>query len=153
LFWIGVDLLGGGVSDRPGEQTLSVGVFLAFNTALGAFISGATLLSNTVVNVIGSVTKSKRIEPILEAEPEVSRLKSDPGPLEGSITLSHVDFRYAANGPKTLDDLSIHVSPGEFAALAGPSGSGKSTIFRLLLGFETPETGTVSFDGQDLAGL
>ena len=47
----------------------------------------------------------------------------------------------------------MHVSPGEFAALAGPSGGGKSTIFRLLLGFETADSGTILFDGQDLAGL
>ncbi len=57
------------------------------------------------------------------------------------------------DGPKILDDLSIHVNPGEFVALAGPSGGGKSTILRLLLGFETPDSGTVLFDGQDLAGL
>ena len=37
--------------------------------------------------------------------------------------------------------------------MVGPSGSGKSTIFKLLLGFETPESGTVSYDGQDLRSL
>ena len=35
----------------------------------------------------------------------------------------------------------------------GPSGSGKSTLFRLLLGFDSPESGTIYYDGQDLAGL
>ena len=35
-------------------------------------------------------------------------------------------------------------------ALVGPSGSGKSTLFRLLLGFEKPESGAISFDGQDI---
>lgn len=35
----------------------------------------------------------------------------------------------------------------------GPSGSGKSTLFRLLLGFDFPESGTIYYDGQDLAGL
>jgi ATP-binding cassette subfamily C protein len=132
---------------------MGVGIFLAFNTALGTFISGTTSLSNTVVDVMDTLTQSRRIKPILEAEPEVSDLKVDPGRLEGSLTLSHVEFRYAVEGPKILDDLSIHVNPGEFVALAGPSGSGKSTILRLLLGFETPDSGTVLFDGQDLAGL
>jgi ATP-binding cassette subfamily C protein len=150
LFWVGVDLLTGAAASG---QTIGVGIFLAFNTALGTFMSGTTSLSNTVVDVMDTLTKSKRIEPILEAEPEVSKSKVDPGPLEGSVTLSHVDFRYAPDGPKILDDLSIQINPSEFVALAGPSGSGKSTILRLVLGFETPESGNVLFDGQDLAGL
>jgi ABC-type bacteriocin/lantibiotic exporter with double-glycine peptidase domain len=52
-----------------------------------------------------------------------------------------------------LDDVSLHAAPGEFIALVGPSGSGKSTIFRLLLGFDTPESGTIYYDDQDLAHL
>jgi NHLM bacteriocin system ABC transporter ATP-binding protein len=151
LFWIGVDLLAG--SRAPGGQALGIGIFLAFNTALAMFISGATTLSNTVVDLMDTMVKSKRVEPILRAETELSKAASDPGCLEGSITLSHVDFRYAAEGPRILNDISIHVHPGEFVALAGPSGGGKSTVFRLLLGFETPESGSVLFDGQDLAGL
>jgi len=151
LFWIGVDLLMN--ARTANEQAIGVGVFLAFNTALAMFISGATTLSSTVVDVMDVVVKSKRVEPILRAESEVSNTASDPGCLEGSITLSHVDFRYAAEGPKILDDISIHVNPGEFIAIAGPSGGGKSTIFRLLLGFETTQSGRVLFDGQDLAGL
>lgn len=152
LFWAGVDLLTGS-AERAGGQTIGVGTFLAFNFALATFISGTSSLSNTVVDVMNTLVKSTRIKPILEAEPEVSKLKSDPGAFVGSITLSHVDFRYTASGPKILDDLSIHVSPGEFVALAGPSGGGKSTILRLLLGFEIPDSGTILFDGQDLAGL
>jgi ATP-binding cassette subfamily C protein len=153
LFWVGVDLLTGAGAGQPAGQGMSVGIFLAFNTAMGAFIRGTTSLSNTVVDIMDTLTKSKRIEPILQAEPEVSQVKVDPGRLEGAVTLSHVDFRYAVDGPKILDDLSIHVNPSEFVALAGPSGSGKSTILRLLLGFESPNSGAVLFDGQDLAGL
>jgi ABC-type bacteriocin/lantibiotic exporter with double-glycine peptidase domain len=49
--------------------------------------------------------------------------------------------------------VSLNVRQGEFAAVVGPSGSGKSTIMRLLLGFETPESGAVYYDGQDLSTL
>jgi ABC-type bacteriocin/lantibiotic exporter with double-glycine peptidase domain len=64
-----------------------------------------------------------------------------------------VSFRYIEKTPLVLNDVSLHIRPGEFVALVGPSGSGKSTLFRMLLGFETPESGAVFYDGQNLAGL
>jgi ATP-binding cassette subfamily C protein len=47
----------------------------------------------------------------------------------------------------------LNIEAGEFAALVGPSGSGKSSLLRLLLGFDTPESGAIYYDGQDLHGL
>jgi len=52
-----------------------------------------------------------------------------------------------------LNDVSFRARPGEFIALIGPSGSGKSTCLRLTLGFERPASGSIYFDGQDLASL
>jgi len=52
-----------------------------------------------------------------------------------------------------LRGVSIAIERGEYVAIMGPSGSGKSTVMRLILGFETPWSGVVSFDGQDLADL
>jgi ABC-type bacteriocin/lantibiotic exporter with double-glycine peptidase domain len=45
------------------------------------------------------------------------------------------------------------VRPGEFVAVVGPSGCGKSTLLRLLIGFDRPLSGSVLYDGQDLAAL
>ncbi|MBD95910.1 MAG: NHLP bacteriocin export ABC transporter permease/ATPase subunit [Acidobacteria bacterium] len=148
LFWFGVQLLNG-----TGGEQLSIGMFLAFNAALGTFVAGTAALSNAVVDAMDVMAKSRRIRPILDEEAETGSAKADPGRLQGGVALSNVCFRYSADGPMILDCLSIHVDPGEFVALAGPSGSGKSTIFRLLLGFETPESGVVTFDQQELSGL
>ena len=62
-------------------------------------------------------------------------------------------FSFEQDAPLVLDDVSIRIRPGQFAAFVGPSGAGKSTLLRLLLGFETPSTGSVYYDGEDLAGL
>ena len=47
----------------------------------------------------------------------------------------------------------MSVAPGEFVALVGPSGAGKSSMVRMLLGFEAPAAGSVSYDGRYLAEL
>ena len=151
LFWFTMGLLT--EAQTSGNPALSIGTFLAFNSAFGTFIKGATDLSNTVTNMLQIVPQWKRAQPILETVPEVNLSKADPGKLEGRITVDRVAFRYRDDGPLTLDDVSIHAEPGEYIALVGGSGSGKSTLFRLLLGFEMPESGTIYYDGQDLSGL
>ena len=150
LFWFAITLLKQSPSQGGG---LSTGTFLAFNAAFGTFISGATSLSSTVVDVLQVLPLWKRAEPILSAIPEVDAGKTDPGRLAGKLVVDHVIFRYRDDGALTLNDVSLQAEPGEFIALVGPSGSGKSTLFRLLLGFDTPESGSIYYDGQDLNGL
>ncbi|HEY9619166.1 MAG TPA: NHLP bacteriocin export ABC transporter permease/ATPase subunit [Crinalium sp.] len=147
LFWLASAL----VNTPTGG--LSTGSFLAFSVAFGTFIGGATSLSNTLIEILGVIPLWQRSQPILTAEPEIDLNKADPGRLNGSIHVDHLTFRYRDDGPLILEDVSIHAQPGEFIALVGPSGSGKSTILRLLLGFDMPISGTVYYDGQDLAGL
>lgn len=152
LFWIGTNQVvsAGGNS---GSGVISIGVFLAFHTAMATFLNGVTALSTTAVSLLETASKVKRTAPILSAPCEVSDAKVDPGHLEGTVELAHVDFRYVDGGRKILDDLSLRAEAGSFVALVGPSGGGKSTVFRILLGFETPESGAVTYDGQDFAGL
>ena len=52
-----------------------------------------------------------------------------------------------------LNALSFRIEPGEFVAFVGSSGSGKSTLLRLLLGFERPDSGAISYDGRGLTTL
>jgi putrescine transport system ATP-binding protein len=50
-----------------------------------------------------------------------------------------------------VDGVDLEIGAGEFFALLGPSGSGKTTLMRLLAGFETPDSGRILLDGEDLA--
>ncbi|GAA5082479.1 putative ABC transport system ATP-binding protein [Thermocatellispora tengchongensis] len=52
-----------------------------------------------------------------------------------------------------LDGASLQVYAGEVLALMGPSGSGKSTLLHCLAGIVTPDSGTVSYDGRDMAAM
>ncbi|MEO1183553.1 MAG: ATP-binding cassette domain-containing protein, partial [Cyanobacteria bacterium J06636_27] len=131
----------------------SLGAFIAFNTAFGSFIQGITELSDTFIEILQIIPLWKRTKPILNAVPEISLKKADPGKITGGISVEHVIFRYRKDGVPTLNDVNISAQPGEFIALVGGSGSGKSTLLRLLLGFETPESGSIYYDNQDLSGL
>jgi ABC-type bacteriocin/lantibiotic exporter with double-glycine peptidase domain len=95
----------------------------------------------------------ERMVPVTSATVERPGHSRAPGPLEGRIQLTDIVFGYDPEQPALLDGLSLTVEPGEFVAVVGPSGSGKSTVMRLILGFESPWSGVVSYDGQDLADL
>ncbi|WP_066384633.1 MULTISPECIES: NHLP bacteriocin export ABC transporter permease/ATPase subunit [unclassified Anabaena] len=151
-FWFAIFFMQMAVAQRT-SSGLSPGAFLAFNAAFAVFVNGATEISNTLSDILEIIPLWERARPILQSQQESDPTKADPGRLTGRIALEHVTFRYRQDGPLTLDDVSIYANPGEFVAIVGPSGSGKSTVFRLLLGFETPLSGTVYYDGQDLAGL
>jgi putrescine transport system ATP-binding protein len=57
------------------------------------------------------------------------------------------------NGHLAVNHVSLEIAKGEIFALLGPSGCGKSTLLRMLAGFETPTSGKILLDGQDLAGM
>lgn len=135
------------------QTRLTLGTFVAFNYAATIFIKGVIDLSNTASEIWSIVPIWERAKPIWRSQPEYDPTKLNPGKLNGQIALERVSFRYSENGGLILNDVSIHAEPGEFIAIVGPSGSGKSTILRLLLGFETPLTGNVYYDGKDLAQM
>ncbi len=152
IFWFAILFIQiAAMENKPGG--LSAGSFLAFNTAFTVFLTGVTEISNTLSNVLEIIPLWERAKPIIQTPLESDPSQADPGRLTGRIALEHVNFRYREDGPLILSDVSVYAEPGEFIAIVGPSGSGKSTVFRLLLGFELPASGTVSYDGQDLAGL
>jgi NHLM bacteriocin system ABC transporter ATP-binding protein len=137
----------------PLRGHISIAAFLAFNAAFSLLTAAALQFTAVAITTLGVFPMLERLKPILEAEPEASNGNADPGDLSGQITLSHVCFRYGEDKPLVLDDISFNIDPGEFVAIVGPTGCGKSTLLRLLLGFESPTTGAVLFDGQDMTQL
>lgn len=133
--------------------TLSTGGFLAFNSAYNNFQNALLQMVVAFTSVLNIIPLYERAKPVIETVPEVDISKVSPGELTGDVDVSHIRFRYIPDGPLILNDVSLEIAPGEFVALVGGSGSGKSTLFRILLGFETPESGTIYYDAQDLATL
>jgi ATP-binding cassette, subfamily C, bacterial len=74
-----------------------------------------------------------------------------PGPsLAHEIRLERVGFRYDAQRPMVLEDLSLTIAAGKVTAIVGSSGAGKSTVADLVNGLLSPLTGRVLVDGAEL---
>jgi ABC-type Fe3+/spermidine/putrescine transport system ATPase subunit len=65
------------------------------------------------------------------------------------LELRHIHQHYGHQ--PLLDDVSVHVAAGEIMALLGSSGSGKSTLLKIAAGLQTPDAGSVWFDGVDIS--
>ena len=69
------------------------------------------------------------------------------------LTLDHVSktfFPGTANAKKALDDLSLHLAPGEFVTVIGSNGAGKSTMLNAVAGAFLVDTGRILLDGEDI---
>ncbi|QES45146.1 NHLP bacteriocin export ABC transporter permease/ATPase subunit [Streptomyces venezuelae] len=137
----------------PARGSLTAGEFLTFSTAVTMLLTSVTQLTGALISAASVLPMFEQIKPVLDEAPEVRSGSTQPGELQGAIEARGVSFRYTDDGPLVLDDVSLSIRPGEFVAVVGPSGCGKSTLLRLLIGFDEPVSGSVLYDGQDLAAL
>lgn len=118
-----------------------------------AFFLYVTQISDPISRISYILTKLQetwaalgRIYEILDMPIEenegTSTFKSVP---QGKIEFSHVSFGYRGD-TLLLNDLNIHINPGEMVAIVGPTGSGKTTIANLLMRFYEVQQGTISID-------
>ena len=133
--------------------TLGLGAFISFNAAFGQLTAAVARLTTAATSAMAIIPLAERLQPVLKARPETAGDGIVPSDLTGDIEFANVSFRYAPEVPNAIDGVSFRINQGEYVAFVGPSGSGKSTLYRLLLGFERPDSGTVFLDGYDLAGL
>ena len=89
-----------------------------------------------------------RTEPSLQDAPDAVELKN----VRGEIAVEHVDFAYDGD-LDVLNDVSLHVAPGETVAIVGPSGGGKSTLCRLIPRFYDVTGGDIRIDGLDVRAV
>lgn len=130
--------------------------FAQFVTAQSALGIASVAIAAAVLAAGSAMTARSQIDqlrPMLQAEPEEPGTGESPGTLSGDIAVTGVAFRYQPDGPLVLNDVTLHVRPGEQVAIVGASGCGKTTLLRIILGLEQPQAGIVAVDGRDMATL
>ncbi|HUO52181.1 MAG TPA: ABC transporter transmembrane domain-containing protein [Gemmatimonadaceae bacterium] len=125
------------------------------------------LLAFTVAAAIGalaqlfgqfqeSVGAAQRVFELLQTQPAITDPPAPvplPRPARGDVRFDRVSFRYAAEQPDVLHDVSFRIVPGEVVALVGASGAGKTTIASLIPRFWDVTRGTITLDRIDIRRL
>lgn len=134
-------------------QGVSPGVYIAFSAAFGGFSAAVMSMTEAIHSLIKLKPELKRAKPLLDTPPESEGAMKSLTDVNGEIELSNVSFSYDSQKAPTINNINLHIRPGEYIGIVGPSGSGKSTLMKLLLGFEKPTEGQVLFSGRDLNTL
>jgi ATP-binding cassette, subfamily B, multidrug efflux pump len=144
----------GGLRNLSG--TLTVGVLAAFIQLTRRFFQPLQDLSEKFNLLQSAMASSERVftlidQPVTVLEPAAPvRL---PRPARGEVRFEGVWFRYSAETPWVLRDVSFTALPGKTIALVGHTGAGKTTIVNLLLRFYDPDRGRILVDGIDIRQL
>ena len=72
-----------------------------------------------------------------------AQIRIPPGPRLGNIVIEAEDLRKAFGHNLLIDDLSFKLPPGGIVGVIGPNGAGKSTLFKMIMGKETPDSGSI----------
>src|SRR3982751_2315815 len=67
---------------------------------------------------------------------------------EVHLAVTGVSKRFG--GVRAVEDVSISVRRGEIASIIGPNGAGKTSLLNMISGFYKPDTGSITFEGQDI---
>ncbi|MCR5399599.1 MAG: ABC transporter ATP-binding protein [Lachnospiraceae bacterium] len=80
-----------------------------------------------------------------------SSFAQDMGKKESLLTANDLVFSYKNGNVKALDHITVEIGKGQMTAIVGTNGAGKSTFSKVICGFETQDSGRLTFDGIDLA--
>lgn len=132
------------------EGQLSIGSFIAYNSIFITVGQSMFALTALLPYVLSARTSFQRLQEAMDWQPDVE----DGGtrelpPIRREIALRDLSFSYVP-GATVLQHLDLAIPATGYTSIVGSSGSGKSTLLQLLLRFEDPGSGTVTYDGEDI---
>jgi subfamily B ATP-binding cassette protein MsbA len=132
----------------------SPGSFFSFMTAFLLANEPAKRLARLNLDLNSALVSVRVLFDVVDSKP-TEMPDEDRPPLHitnGRVEFANVNFAYRSDEP-VLRNLSFVAEPGQTTALVGPSGGGKSTIVNLILRLYEVQSGAITIDGQDIAGV
>lgn len=136
-------------------QTITAGVLVAFILYIDRFFEPIRDLSRRYDALQSTMIGWERIVGLLDTPVEVQDAAEagDLSQIQGEVTFDDVSFHYSDDPALVLQNIDLHVLPGETVALVGETGAGKTTLVKLLSRFHDPTGGSLRVDGQDLRSV
>ena len=151
LVYTGVGLTGAFAVLRSG---LSVGQLTCFLSYANQYTKPFNEISGVITELQNALACAARIFELIEEKPQAADrvdaviLKQ----VKGRVDLSDVSFSYVPE-KKLIENLNLHVKPGQRIAIVGPTGCGKTTIINLLMRFYDIDRGSILVDDRDIQNI
>ena len=145
IVWLGaLTILDGG---------FSVGMLFAFMAYKDQFSARVAGLIDKGIEMRMLSLQADRLADIVLTAPEQESISMPADPIDASLEVTNLSFRYSEMEPFVLLNCSLNVAPGESVAVVGPSGGGKTTLVKLMLGLLAPTDGKILVGGIDIQKL
>ena len=136
------------------NRGLSVGQLTCFLSYANQYTKPFNEISGVITELQNALACAARIFELIEEEPqepdrEDAVILSD---VKGQVALENVSFSYVPE-KKLIENLNLHVKPGQRIAIVGPTGCGKTTIINLLMRFYDVDGGEIAVDGSGIRDI
>ena len=133
------------------NSLMTVGQLTSFLSYANQYTKPFNEISGVVTELQNALASAARVFELIDEKP----IEPEPADAfvlkqaEGRVDLDHVDFSYVPENP-LIENLNLHVEPGQRVALVGPTGCGKTTVINLLMRFYDVNSGSIRMDGHDI---
>jgi ATP-binding cassette subfamily B multidrug efflux pump len=139
----------GGVFIFQGKFNMTSGNLMTFLMFTNNYTQPFNAISEVIAELQNSFASAARLEDLLQIEQVSSdEGKEDLKDADGSLDISHLYFAYDPSRP-LLQDIDIHLKPGQHVALVGPTGCGKTTLINVVMRYYDQDQGTIALAGND----
>ncbi|WP_194544014.1 ABC transporter ATP-binding protein [Paenibacillus sp. FSL W7-1279] len=136
--------------------TLEFGVLYAFITYIRLFFQPINTITQQWNTLQSATVAINRIWGLLAIQPEVTDQRKpvaiEKASVEGRVEFDRITFGYEGGAP-VIQDLDLHINPGEMIGIVGTTGAGKSSLISLLCRFYDVNEGSIRIDGIDIREL
>jgi ATP-binding cassette subfamily B protein len=143
-----VHLLVGGLFVMTGRLTF--GEYIAFSSLIWTIANPMRFIGNLVNDLQRFMASANKIIEAYYTRPMIvdrADAKTESDYIHGEVDFKNVSFRYRGAKHLALENINLHISPGETVAIMGETGSGKTTLINLIARFYDPTEGEVMVDG------